>query len=423
AQGVDFGPWFRRLHLPPAQPLIVGQPEFAQAAFRLIRTAPLSTWKAYLRWVVLHAVAEALPARFYQENFAFFHHVLEGVDTPPERWRVVVLACVGDLNASQPLAMAAGKFYVQRMFPPAAKAKILEMVENIRTAFEERIQQSSWMGASTKAKALEKLRAMNVKMGYPDHWQSYSALKLGQRPFSAQVLACKGFEARRNLAKLGHPMDRSEWWMPPSMRNAMYNPTMNDITFPAGILQPPYFDPNADDAANYGAIGVVIGHEMTHGFDAGGRKYDAQGNLNDWWSPEDARAFEAKTRLLAQQYDQYEPLPGLHINGKATLSENIADLGGVEMAFHAWKNALRGRPSPILDGFTGEQRFFLGFAQAWRARFREAYLRTYLQQEVHSPAQFRVLGSVRNVPEFRSAFECRAPGSPSTEEKPVLTLW
>jgi predicted metalloendopeptidase len=263
------------------------------------------------------------------------------------------------------------------------------------------------MGPVTRAAALDKLAALTVKIGYPDRWRDYSGLEVSRGAYADNVLRARAFETRRELAKLGRPIDRGEWGMTPPTVNAYYNPLMNEIVFPAGILQPPFFDPEADDAVNYGAIGMVIGHEMTHGFDDQGRKYDAQGNLKDWWAPDDSRAFAARTGLVVKQFDALEALPGLHLNGRLTLGENIADLGGLKLAFAAYRKSLEGRPRPAdLDGFTPEQRFFLGYAQAWRSHVREETVRMRVMVDPHAPPRFRVNAPLANLPEFAQAFGC-----------------
>jgi len=285
---------------------------------------------------------------------------------------------------------------------------VLELVANLRAALQARIQGLDWMGPATKEAALKKLAAFTVKMGYPDTWRDYDALEVTRASYAANLQRARTFEFKRDLAKLGRPVDRREWDMTPPTVNAGYNPQMNEIVFPAGILQPPFFDPKADDAVNYGGIGVVIGHEMTHAFDDEGRQYDAQGNLKEWWTPEDAKGFAARAERMVRQFDALEALPGLHVDGRLTLGENIADLGGLKVAFAAFRKAGAGRPQANLDGFTPDQRFFLGFAQAWHEQTREEYLRKLVRTDPHAPARFRVNAPLANLPEFQEAFGCGA---------------
>ena len=297
---------------------------------------------------------------------------------------------------------------MERAFPPQAKAKVLEIVRNLQTVLRARILKLDWMSESTKQQALAKMDTLRVKIGYPDVWRDYSKLDLGRRPFLQNVLAARAFEVHRHLARLGKPLDRNEWLMTPPTNNAYYEPTLNEICFPAGGLQPPFFDLEADDAVNYGNTGGTIGHEMIHGYDDEGRQYDAQGNLRDWWTPADAKAFEARTALVVKQFDAFEPLPGLHINGRATLGENLADLAGLQIAFDAFRLSQKGRPAAApIDGFTPDQRFFLGYAEYWRSKIREESLRNRLMTDVHAPAKYRVLGPLANMPEFFEAFGCK----------------
>ena len=278
-----------------------------------------------------------------------------------------------------------------------------------KRAMRERVRAADWMSAATKAQAYKKLDTMRSKVGYPDKWRDYSKLDIARRPYVLNVLAASAFESRREMAKLGKPVDRSEWEMTPQTNNAYYEPTLNEMCFPAGILQPPFFDAMADDAVNYGSIGATIGHEMTHGFDDEGRQYDWQGNLKNWWTEEDAKRFEERAERVARQYDAYEVLPGLHINGHQTLGENIADIGGLRVAYTAYKMAIKGKKPQAIDGFTPDQRFFIAFAQSWRTNERPQQVRLHVGSDVHSPVRWRVLGSVANFPEFYEAFGCKKP--------------
>jgi predicted metalloendopeptidase len=299
-----------------------------------------------------------------------------------------------------------GQLYVRTTFSPDAKARALTMIKFHLEAMRSRIRAAAWMSETTKAQAYRKIDAMRTKVGYPDHWRDYSRLSITRGSYVGNVVAASAFEFARQLAKLGRPVDRDEWLMTPQTNNAYYEPTLNEMCFPAGILQPPFFDEKADDASNYGALASTIGHELTHGFDDQGRQYDYAGNLKGWWTDEDAKGFEFRAELVAKQYDAFEVLPGLHINGHQTLGENIADVGGLRVAYEAFKLATAGKDLPAIDGFTPDQRFFIAFAQGWRTNERPEKLRLQVTSDVHSPVRWRVLGPVANFPEFRAAFDC-----------------
>ncbi len=384
----------------------VRQPEFFAELASALGDVPLEQLRTYLRWHVVRATASSLPAAFESESFRFTSGLLQGFLEQRPRWKRVLESM--DAHIGEEL----GRLYVERAFPPEAKRRVLELVEDLRAALGERIRSLEWMGDATREQALRKLNAFAVKMGYPDTWRDHSPLEVDRGSYAGKVLRANEWQMRRDLDKLGRPVDRTEWRMSPQTVNAYYNPLMNEIVFPAGILQPPFFYQDADDAVNYGAIGMVIGHEMSHGFDDSGSKYDADGNLREWWQPADRQAYEARTDLIVKQFEAYEPLPGLRINGKLTLGENIGDLGGIKIAWAAFQRALerRGRPAAI-DGFTPEQRFFLGLAQSWRGKLRDEALRLRLVIDPHSPGRYRVIGPLSNLPEFHEAFGC-ADGSP-----------
>lgn len=402
APGFAWDAYFREAGFPDSeQAFIVRQPGFFKELGAMVRAVPIAEWKTYLRCALIREYAPYLSTPFVEESFEFYGRTLNGVAQQQPRWKRVQNA------TDDSLGEALGQLYVARAFPPAAKAKALELVNNLRAALRESISNLDWMTEATKQKALAKLDAFQVKIGYPDVWRDDSALRITRQSYVGNVLRANVFHSRRALAKLGKPIDRSEWGMSPPTVNAYYNPLMNEIVFPAGILQPPMFDPAADDAVNYGAIGMVIGHEMTHGFDDQGSQYDAAGNLRNWWSKADTRAYEARQALVVAQYDGYRPLPDLPINGTLTLGENIADLGGLKIAFAALGRSMEGKPRPeMIDGFTPEQRFFLGYAQAWRELARPEFLRLLVTTDPHSPARFRVIGPLSNLPEFASAFSC-----------------
>ncbi len=390
----------------PAAPVDVSMPAFMRQLSGLIESTPIEDWRAYLRYHTLHGELPWLGQAAYDEAFSFLSR-LSGQKVPSPRWKRAVSAVDGAMGE------ALGKAYVETEFPPSSKARMVELVDNLQAALKERIETRPWMSAATRKQALAKLSTTLRKIGYPDKWLDYSPLKIDPRESAAAGLRrAQEFERMRQLAKIGKRVDRNEWQMTAATVNAYYNPPTNEICFPAGILQPPMFDPKADDAANYGAIGAVIGHELTHGFDDQGRKYDAKGNLRDWWTPEDGREFEARTQKLVDQYNGYIAEDTLHVNGKFTLGENLGDLGGVTVAYHAWKLSLKGKPAPqAVEGFTSEQRFFLSFAQIWRNVYRPELTRLISLTDPHSLPHWRVVGPLGNIPEFAQAFGCQ-PGDP-----------
>lgn len=390
--------YFRALGFPVPPLLDVGQPEFLRGWDRALGEFSLPDWRAYLRWHFLHGIAPYLPAAFSRENFAFYGTTLQGVTVQRERWKRVLNTVDGNVGE------ALGQLYVQDNFPPAAKARVRAMIERLRAALAVQIRQLTWMDEPTKQVAAEKLAALGVKVGYPDKWIDYSALAIDRTSYVRNVLRAQEFAVRRSLARVGRPVDRAEWSLTPPSVNAYYSPALNEIVFPAGILQPPFFDPEGDDAANFGAIGAVIGHETTHGFDDEGRQFDAQGNLRDWWSPASDRAFAGRAAGMARQFSAYRVAPDLPVNGQLTLGENIADLGGVKIAFHAWLAAHPEDRDRDEDGFTGAQRFFLSFASVWRENQRPEAERLQVNTDPHAPARFRVNGPLSNLPEFAAAF-------------------
>jgi len=395
----NWADYFKELKMAAPGDINVGQPEFFKAADQVFASTPVDDWKIYLRWHLLHGTAGTLSKDFVEEDFNFFTKTLTGAQQLRPLWKRVVA------KTDEELGESLGKLYVADHFPPEAKARALEMVNNLKEALADRIKTLDWMDQPTKDQALKKLAAFTVKIGYPDKWRDYSPLKIDRGPYALNVLRGEMFEKDRQLKKIGKPVDRTEWNMTPSTVNAYYNPNRNEIVFPAGILQPPFFDPKADDAVNYGGIGAVIGHEMTHGFDDRGRQYDAVGNLRDWWTPESAKAYVDRSKAIVAQYAGYEPLPGLHINGELTQGENIADIGGVKIAYMALQKALAKKgPQPKIDGFTPEQRFFLGFAQIWRNNQRDEDVKLRLNTDPHSPGRFRTIGPLSNFVEFQKAF-------------------
>jgi putative endopeptidase len=404
APNVDWNSYFEAISYPANESkLLVRQPEFFTALSGFLTSEPLSVWRDYLRWCLISQTSNYLSKPFVEERFSFTGKKLSGTTELRPRWKRVLHAV--DAAIGEDL----GQLYVQKAFGPAAKARALTMVNTIKEAMREHIRSASWMSEVTKAAAYKKLDTMRSKIGYPDKWRDYSKLDISRRPYVLNVLAANAFEFQREMAKLGKPVDRDEWNMTPPTNNAYYEPTLNEMCFPAGILQPPFFDAAADDATNYGSIGATIGHELTHGFDDQGRQYDAAGNLKNWWTEEDAKGFESRAERVAKQYDAFEVLPGLHINGHQTLGENIADVGGLRIAYSAYKLATKGKELKPSDGFTPDQRFFIAFAQSWRTNERPEQVRLHVASDVHSPIRWRVLGSVANFPEFSAAFGCEKP--------------
>jgi putative endopeptidase len=378
--------------------LIVRQPSYLTAVGALMATTPLATWKAYARTHLLHAYAPYLGAAFVDARFAFVGTTLSGMSQNRTRWqRGVVLV-------QESLGEALGQLYVGQHFSPESKARVDRLVASIMAAYKDSIDTLDWMSPATKKEAQAKLATFSPKIGYPKRWVDYSTLKISRDDLLGNVKRARAFDAARGVAKLGRPVDRDEWLMTPQTVNAYYNATMNEIVFPAAVLQPPYFDARADDAVNFGAIGAVIGHEISHGFDDKGSQYDGQGNLRDWWTAEDRSRFAAKTRALVAQYSAFVPVPGYTLNGELTLGENIADNSGLVIAFKAYRASLGGRQAPVIDGLSGDERFFFGFAQLRRGKAREESLLRQIKSDPHSPNEFRVNGVVRNHPGFYSTF-------------------
>lgn len=399
APGIDWNLYFKSLGLPEVKELNVAQPEALAEVAKQVGKGDLDAQKSYLLWKVIDGAASYLSDEFVEANFDFYGKVLSGTPEMQPRWKRAVSAVDGMMGE------AVGKMYVEKYFPAAAKERMVKLVGNLQQALGERIRALTWMSDETKAKALEKLSAIYVKVGYPDQWRDYSSLDIKKDSYWANVLRSNVFEYDYMLAKNGKPVDKTEWMMTPQTVNAYYNPTTNEICFPAGILQYPFFDMKADDAFNYGAIGVVIGHEMTHGFDNHGRQYDKDGNLRDWWTAEDARKFEERTQVLVDWFDKIEVLPGLHANGKLTLGENIADYGGLQVAFQAFHNAVKDAPLGVVDGFTPEQRFYLAYAGVWAANIRDEEIRLRTQTDEHSLGRWRVNATLPHIEGWYEAFD------------------
>jgi putative endopeptidase len=381
----------------PRYVIVAEKSAFPELA-KIFAATPVSTWRDYLAVHYLHTFAAYLPKAFDDTNFAFYGTAIAG--NPQQLDRATRAARVAD----GALGEVIGKIYVARYFPPSSKAKMDKLVANLLKAYEADIKTLSWMTPATRAKALEKLRLFTPKIGYPDKWRDYSALEVTRGDPLGNAQRATLFEWNRELARINKPVDKSEWESPPQTVNAFYDPSSNQILFPAAFLQPPFFDPNADDAVNYGAIGSVIGHEISHGFDDQGSKYDGTGKLEDWWSKDDRAAYDSRTDALVAQYDTYEVLPGLHVIGRQTLGENIGDNAGIAIAYKAYHMSLGGKPAPVLDGLTGDQRFFLGFAQNYRTKTRETFQRYQTVSDVHTVDRYRVIGVPRNMDQWYEAF-------------------
>jgi len=398
----DWATYIDALGSPKITEVNLAHPDFFKTFDAMLKDVPLEDWKTYLRWQLLTAAAPYLSKNFADENFAFFRKTLSGVTEQQPRWR----RCAGWTDAQ--LGEALGQEFVKRNFTPEAKRRMNELVSNLFAAYRERIQKIDWMSDATKVQALAKLAAFQRKIGYPDVLRGYRGLSIDRQSFFGNVFRATEFAGVRDLQDIGRPVDRTRWGMTPPTVDAYYNPTYNEIVFPAGILQPPFFDEKSDDAVNYGHIGAVIGHEITHGFDDQGSQFDASGNLKMWWTPEDRKRFEEKADCVVKQFGGYEVDKDLFINGKLTLGENIADLGGVIIAYNAFKKSLEGKPRPAnIDGFTPEQRFFISYAQAWLRKTRPEAIRLQVQSDPHSISNWRAMGPLSNMPEFAEAFQCK----------------
>jgi endothelin-converting enzyme/putative endopeptidase len=401
APSFDWAAYFDAARIPHGD-LNVQQPKFVAAVDRELKSTPVPQWKTYLRWQVLNAAADALSTPFVEENFAFNGKFLTGATEMKPRWKRCAEATDNQLGE------ALGKKYVEKYFPPEAKARMQDMVKNILLAMHDTIEGADWMDAATKKKALEKLSTFNPKIGYPDKWKDYAGVKIGRSSYWDDVVAASRWNVEDNRRQIGKPVDRGRWGMTPPTSNAYYNPLLNEIVFPAGILQPPAFDMTATDAVNYGAIGVVIGHEISHGFDDQGAQFDAQGKLDNWWTPDDLKKFTARGQCVVKQFDGYFIEPGIHHNGKLVLGESIGDLAGAKIAYRAYRKSREGKPAePTIDGFTPDQQFFLAWGQ-WRGdEIRPQTQRTMVQGDPHPIAKYRVNGPLSNLPEFKAAFQCK----------------
>lgn len=399
------------------QNIVVAQVDYIKSLNTIIKTTPLNTWKAYLKWNTIHGAARSLNTALDNENFDFYGKTLNGIQVQQPLWR----RGVDRVNNS--LGEIVGKVYVKKHFSPEAKEEVTLLVKNLLKAYGESIKNLDWMSPETKKQALDKLSKFTPKIGYPDKWRDYSTLKVVKGDLYGNQQKATTFEYNRQINKLGKPVDRTEWGMTPQTVNAYYNPPLNEIVFPAAILQPPFFDLKVENAANYGGIGAVIGHEIGHGFDDQGSTFDGDGVLRNWWTPEDLTAFKQKTGALVAQYNTFKVFPDLSVNGEFTQGENIGDLGGLSIALKAYKMSLEGKESPVLEGFTGEQRVFLGWGQSWLNKSREEALRNQIATDPHSPAKFRINGVVRNIPEFYTAFNIKPTDSLYLAPEKRVKIW
>ncbi len=397
--------------------VIVSQPSYLSGLDAILAKTDLATLKSYFEWNLVRSYAPYLSKAFVDADFAFYGTAMTGVTENRPAWKRAVATVEGAMGE------AVGKQYVQRHFPAERKVRMEALVKNLIEAYRQSIETLDWMGPETKKEAKAKLAKFNPKIGYPNKWQDYSALTVNRNDLVGNIMRSNTFEYNDNVDRLGKPIDREEWGMTPQTVNAYYNSVMNEIVFPASILQPPFFDMRADDAVNYGAIGAVIGHEIGHGFDDSGSQSDGDGNLRNWWTAEDRAKFKAKADMLVKQFNSYSPLPGYNVNGALTLGENIGDNSGVAIAYKAYKLSLNGKPGPVIDGLTGDQRFFMGFGQVWRAKLREAQQIVQVKTDPHSPGQFRANGSLMNHSGFYEAFGVKEGDKMYLPPKDRVTIW
>jgi predicted metalloendopeptidase len=418
APGWDWSTWLKDTGIAgKASYVIVGQPTYLKGFAEIAAKTPLETWKVYLQAHMIDSYANFLSKAYVDEHFAFYGTTLSGVKEMEPRWKRGVGA------VERAMGESLGKLYVAQYFPPERKARMEALVKNLLAAYKESINKLDWMSPQTKKEAQAKLAKFTPKIGYPNKWKDYSKLVVSKDDLVGNVMRSREVEYNRELGKLGRPIDRDEWGMTPQTINAYYNPEMNEIVFPAAILQPPFFDASADDAVNYGGIGAVIGHEISHGFDDQGAQYDGDGNLRDWWTKADHKNFEAKTKMLVEQYNAFEPIKGYHVNGSLTLGENIADNSGLAIAYKAYKISLKGKKAPVINGLSGDQRFYMGWAQVWRTKMREQAQIVQVKVDPHSPGMFRANGTVKNQPGFYEAFGVKPGDKMYVAPKDRVTIW
>ena len=415
--GLDWSTWLTEMKLPGTGQMVLAQKDYFQEVGKVVNDVPLATWKDYLTLRTIDAYSPYLSKAFVEENFDFYQRTLTGTPQIKPRWK----RALGELEGSTGDLL--GKEYVKRHFPPEAKQRMDQLVGNLLKAFDVSIDELAWMGPETKQAAHDKVANFTVKIGYPTKWKDYTGLVTHKDDLLGNVLRAREVNVQRELKKVGQPVDKTEWGMTPQTVNAYYNPLANEIVFPAAILQPPFFDMKADDAVNYGGIGAVIGHEISHGFDDEGRKFDGKGVLRDWWTAKDNELFMARANALVQQYNAYSPIAGMNVNGQLTLGENIGDLSGLAVAHRAYLIALDGKEAPVLDGFTGEQRFYLGWGQVWARNYRDDELRKRLKTDPHSPSEYRANGIVRNMPAFAKAFDVKEGDKLYLPPDQVVRIW
>ena len=413
-----WGDYFAARGLNDLQEVIVTEPDFLVRFNEMLNTVPLDDVKTYLKWKVIDETAGTLSSDFDDEQFAFYGTTLGGAKEKKEQWERALSSITNSA-----IAEALGRAFVEKNFSPEAKAKVDEMVTNLMAAFEDRLDQLDWMSDSTKMLAREKLNSFSRKLGYPETWTDYSDLNITRESYVLNYLDQRAFDTRRNLEKIDQPIDKSEWDMPPHMVNAYYNPLNNEIVFPAGIMQPPFFDPNAEDAINYGRMGMVIGHEFTHGFDDQGSQFNKDGLLANWWSESDFEEFENRTAKLKDHFNEFEALDGVFVNGELTLGENIADLGGLTLSYYAYQKSLESKERVNVHGYTPEQRFFIGFGQLWKINYTDEALRRQVETNPHSPGQYRVIGPLANMPEFWEAFNVQEGDEMRRSPDKVAKIW
>ncbi|MGB0887193.1 MAG: M13 family metallopeptidase [Vicingaceae bacterium] len=413
---INWSAYFEVAELKGVENVIVGQLDFMKALDKSLNTFPIENWKTYMKWHLINDMAGNLSEGFEKQVFSFYSTTLRGTSVMKPRWKRALSKSNGNVGEQ------IGKLFVEAHFPEESKQKVLDLIGNINTVFKERVQKLDWMSEETKAKAMEKLSKFTYKIGYPDKWEDYSSVEINANTLAQNVMNINYFGYKKNVNRLGQPIDKDEWGMNPQTINAYYNPTMNEIVFPAAILQPPFFNADADDAINYGGIGAVIGHEFSHGFDDQGCKYDGEGNLNNWWTEQDLTNFGERTAKLVNQFDAYEVAEGNHVNGNLTLGENIADIAGITLAYYALEKAMEGKEDPMVDGFDYQQRFFLSWAQVWHSNAKDEYLINQVKTDPHSPTRYRTNGPLTNMSEFQSAFGCKE-GEMIAPDSLKVTIW
>lgn len=409
--------FFDKAGIANAENVIVRQPSYLASFSNVLSKYSIDEWKDYSKTKLISSNATELSQAFVDASFDFYGKTLRGTEVNRPRWKRAVATVDGSLGE------ILGKVYVEKYFKSEAKDRMVKLVDNLKLSMEDRINKLEWMSAETKVEAIAKLKKFNAKIGYPNKWKDYSKLVVKPDELLLNTIRSAEVEYRRNMDKLGKPIDREEWGMTPQTVNAYYNPSMNEIVFPAAILQPPFFNMKADDAVNYGGIGAIIGHEITHGFDDQGRKYDGDGNMREWWTEEDAKSFDERAQVVVDQYSEFVPIDTLHINGELTLGENIADIGGLTVSFNAYQLSLNGEEPPVLNGFTGAQRVFIGWAQSWRMKARDEYLRNQVLTDPHSYPKYRVIGVMNNLPEFYAAFDVKEGDGHYLPKNERVNIW